>query len=81
MPTAASCANERSATTPGVDAPGSLLRIARAFRYVDHLAKIDGWLDETTALAIMEILWLQERSGIHGDLAEIGIFRGESSWP
>ena len=55
-----------------------MLRIARAFRYVDHLAKIDGWLNETTALAIMEILWLQERSGIRGDLAEIGVFRGKS---
>ena len=26
----------------------------------------------------MEVLWLQERCGIHGDLAEIGVFQGKS---
>jgi hypothetical protein len=65
-------------STAAAEPPASLVRSARAYRYVDSLAKIDGWLNETTALAIIEILWLQERSGIAGDLAEIGVFRGKS---
>jgi Methyltransferase domain len=62
-----------------VHAPApSLVRAARAFRYVDSLPKVGGWLNETTALAIIEALWLQERGGIAGNLAEIGVFQGKS---
>jgi hypothetical protein len=56
----------------------SLVRAARAFRCVDSLPKIGGGLNETTALAIIEALWLQERAGFTGDLAEIGVFQGKS---
>jgi hypothetical protein len=58
--------------------PASLVRAARAFHYVNSLAKIGGWLNETTALAIIEALWLQERAGFTGDLGEIGVFQGKS---
>lgn len=60
------------------EAPLSLVRTARALHYLESLPRIDGWLHATTALAIVETLWLQERHGIDGNLAEIGIFRGKS---
>lgn len=71
-------ANPLAGSTAVAGPPASLARSARAHRYVDSLGRIDGWLNETTALAIIEILWLQERSAITGDLAEIGVFRGKS---
>jgi hypothetical protein len=49
-----------------------------ALHYLESLPRIDGWLHATTALAMMETLWLQERRGIDGDVAEIGVFRGKS---
>nr|MBW4093344.1 class I SAM-dependent methyltransferase [Pseudomonadota bacterium] len=53
-------------------------RIAAALDYLDRLDSIEGWLSPTTALAIIETLWMQERAGIAGDLAEIGVYRGKS---
>lgn len=60
------------------EAPLSLVRTAMALHYLESLPRIDGWLHATTALAIVETLWLQERHGIDGNLAEIGVFRGKS---
>ena len=64
--------------TPPAAAPASLLRVAAALAYLDRLDTIDGWLAPDAALAMIETLWLQERSGITGDLAEIGVYRGKS---
>jgi len=58
--------------------PASLVRSAEALHYLENLHRIDGWLYQTTALAIIETLWLQERYGITGNLAEIGVFQGKS---
>ncbi|MGH7041762.1 MAG: class I SAM-dependent methyltransferase, partial [Acetobacteraceae bacterium] len=56
----------------------SLVRAAAALRYLDRLDSVEGWLEPTTALAMIETLWLQERAGITGDVAEIGVYRGKS---
>lgn len=56
----------------------SLARAAAALHYLDSLDTIEGWLSPGTALAMIETLWLQERTGIAGDVAEIGVFRGKS---
>src|SRR5271165_187075 len=58
--------------------PLSLTRMASALRYLDALDEIEGWLCPTTALAMIEVLWEQERLGAVGDIAEIGIWRGKS---
>ena len=57
---------------------GSLARAGAALHYLDRLETIEGWLSPTTALAMIETLWMQERAGIAGDIAEIGVFRGKS---
>src|SRR4051812_40146775 len=59
--------------------PASLVRSAEALHYLENLHRIGGWLYQTTALAIIETLWLQERCGITGNLAEIGVFQGKSA--
>jgi Methyltransferase domain len=56
----------------------SLARAAAALDYLERLDTIEGWLLPDTALAMIETLWLQERAGIAGDVAEIGVFRGKS---
>ncbi len=56
----------------------AVARIAAALGYLDRLDSIEGWLVPTTALAIIETLWMQERAGIAGDVAEIGVYRGKS---
>ena len=58
--------------------PASLVRSAEALHYLENLHRIGGWLNQTTALTIIETLWLQERYGITGNLAEIGVFQGKS---
>jgi hypothetical protein len=58
--------------------PASIVRSAEALHYLENLHRIGGWLHQTTALAIIEALWLQERHGIAGNLAEIGVFQGKS---
>ena len=42
------------------------------------LDQIEGWLLPTTALAMIEALWAQERRGYAGDIAEIGVWQGKS---
>lgn len=56
----------------------SPLRLAGAMRYLAHLDEIDGWCSPTTALAMMELIWLQEADGVPGGLAEIGVHHGRS---
>ena len=62
----------------GCSLPVSLARSAAALHYLQNLNSIDGWLDPTTALAIIELLWLQEGHQVPGNLAEIGVYRGKS---
>jgi Methyltransferase domain len=62
----------------GPSVPASLARSAAALHYLQNLGSIDGWLDPTTALAIVELLWLQEGRAVSGNLAEIGVYRGKS---
>ena len=58
--------------------PLSLARMAAALTYLDALDQIEGWLLPTTALAMIEALWAQERRGYAGDIAEIGVWQGKS---
>jgi hypothetical protein len=57
----------------------SLARLAAAYRYLYYSDRIDGWMHQTTALAMMELLWLQEEAGIAGNIAEIGVHHGCSA--
>jgi Methyltransferase domain len=57
----------------------SLPRLAGAYRYLYYSDRIDGWMYQTTALAMMELLWLQEEAGHTGNIAEIGIHHGCSA--
>lgn len=57
----------------------SLARLAAAYRYLYYSDRIDGWMYQTTALAMMELLWLQEEAGFAGDTAEIGVHHGCSA--
>jgi hypothetical protein len=57
----------------------SLPRLAAAYRYLYYSDRIDGWLYQTTALAMMELLWRQEEAGFAGNIAEIGIHHGCSA--
>jgi hypothetical protein len=57
----------------------SLTRLAGAYRYLYYSDRIDGWMYQTTALAMMELLWLQEEAGLTGNIAEIGIHHGCSA--
>ena len=47
----------------------SLARLAAAYRYLAYSDRIEGWLYQTTALAMMELIWLQEEAGFAGNLA------------
>lgn len=60
-------------------APPSLARLAAAYRYLYYSDRIDGWMYQTTALAMMELLWLQEETGLGGNIAEIGVHHGCSA--
>src|SRR5436309_5251087 len=62
-----------------VAAPPSLARLAAAYRYLYYSDRIEGWMDQTTALAMMELLWLQEEAGFAGNIAEIGVHHGCSA--
>ena len=57
----------------------SLARLAGAYRYLYYSEHIEGWMYQTTALAMMELLWLQEEAGLAGDIAEIGVHHGCSA--
>jgi hypothetical protein len=57
----------------------SLSRLAGAYRYLWYSDRIEGWLYQTTALAMMELLWLQESRGLRGNIAEIGVHHGCSA--
>jgi len=60
-------------------APPSLARLAAAYRYLYYSDRIEGWMGQTTALAMMELLWLQEEAGLAGNIAEIGVHHGCSA--
>src|SRR5947209_19679789 len=62
-----------------VAAPPSLARLAAAYRYLYYSDRIEGWMYQTTALAMMELLWLQEEAGFAGNVAEIGVHHGCSA--
>src|SRR5262245_2935744 len=57
----------------------SLARLAAAYRYLYYSDRIEGWMYQTTALAMMELLWLQEEAGLTGNIAEIGVHHGCSA--
>jgi len=57
----------------------SLARLAAAYRYLYYSDRIEGWMYQTTALAMMELLWLQEEAGFAGNVAEIGVHHGCSA--
>src|SRR5262245_52732722 len=57
----------------------SLARLAAAYRYLYYSDRIEGRMYQTTALAMMELLWLQEEAGLAGNIAEIGIHHGCSA--
>src|SRR5436309_3028851 len=62
-----------------VAASPPLARLAAAYRYLYYSDRIDGWMYQTTALAMMELLWLQEEAGFVGNTAEIGVHHGCSA--
>ena len=57
----------------------SLDRLAAAYRYLYYSDRIEGWMYQTTALAMMELIWLQEEAGLAGNIAEIGVHHGCSA--
>jgi hypothetical protein len=57
----------------------SLERLAAAYCYLCYSDRIDGWMYQTTGLAMMELLWLQESAGLLGNIAEIGVHHGLSA--
>src|ERR1041385_1858191 len=57
----------------------SLARLAAAYRYLYYSDRIDGWMYQTTAIAMMELLWVQEEAGLAGNIAEIGVHHGCSA--
>src|SRR4051794_19506761 len=63
---------------PQIASP-SLARLGAAYRYLYYSDRIDGWMYQTTALAMMELLWLQEEAGFAGNIAEIGVHHGCSA--
>src|SRR3954470_19178595 len=63
---------------PQIASP-SLARLAAAYRYLYYSAHIEGWMYQTTALAMMELLWLQEEAGFAGNIGEIGVYPGCSA--
>lgn len=57
----------------------SLERLAAAYCYLYFSDRIEGWMYQTTGLAMMELLWLQESAGLLGNISEIGIHHGLSA--
>src|SRR6478672_5229489 len=57
----------------------SVARLAAAYRYLYYSDRIDGWMYQTTALGMMELLWFQEEAGVTGNMAEIGVHHGCSA--
>ncbi|MGB9368719.1 MAG: class I SAM-dependent methyltransferase [Xanthobacteraceae bacterium] len=57
----------------------SLARLAAAYRYLTYSDRIEGWMYQTTALAMMELIWLQEEAGLTGNIAEVGVHHGCSA--
>ncbi|MEJ0075224.1 MAG: class I SAM-dependent methyltransferase [Alphaproteobacteria bacterium] len=57
----------------------SVARRAAAYRYLYYSDRIDGWMYQTTALALMELIWFQEEAGLTGNIAEIGVRHGCSA--
>src|SRR4051795_13416131 len=57
----------------------SVARLAAAYRYLYYSDRIDGWMYQTTALGMMELLWFQEEAGVTGNIAEIGVHHGCSA--
>jgi len=57
----------------------SLARLTGAYRYLHYSDRIEGWMYQTTGLAMMELLWLQESASLAGNIAEIGIHHGCSA--
>lgn len=51
---------------------------ARAFHYLMEVDSVEGWLNPTAAMAMMELLWYQEAHNCAGGVAEIGIYHGKS---
>src|ERR1051325_2353375 len=64
---------DQQAVSPSLD------RLAAAYRYLYYSDRIDGWMYQTTALAMMELIWLQEEAGLTGNIAEIGVHHGCSA--
>jgi hypothetical protein len=56
-----------------------LARLIGAYRYLYYSDRIEGWMYQTTGLAMMELLWLQESASFAGDIAEIGVHHGCSA--
>jgi hypothetical protein len=46
--------------------------------YIERFHQVDGWCQPTAAAMLGELLWHQERAGIRGGIAEIGIHHGKS---
>ena len=65
-----------SSPTAGIP---SLDRLAAAYHYLAYSDRIDGWMYQTTGLAMMELLWHQEVAGFTGNIAEIGTYHGLSA--
>jgi cephalosporin hydroxylase len=55
-----------------------ILRPAAVLRYLREMDTVDGWCSPTTGLAMAELLWQQERDGVSGGIAEIGVHHGKS---
>jgi hypothetical protein len=56
----------------------SSFRQLALMRYLESHQEVEGWIHVTTAAALAEALWIQERQGVLGDVAEIGIHHGKS---
>src|SRR5580698_4214552 len=56
----------------------SSFRQIALLQYLKGSADVEGWLHVTTGAAMAETLWIQERLGITGNVAEIGIHHGRS---
>jgi hypothetical protein len=49
-----------------------------AFDYLSKLDTVEGWLNPTSAAAMIFVMRLQEERGLRGDAAEIGVYHGKS---
>jgi len=50
----------------------------RALTYLQNIDALEGWLDRSDGLGILECLRIQRNEGIKGDIAEIGVHHGKS---